>query len=306
MTEPLLDLELPGLPPPRRGKVRNVFDLGDQLLFVASDRLSAFDCILPTGIPDKGRILTQLSAWWFRRLGHVCPNHVIETDVARFPAALQAHREILRGRSMLVRKTQVIPVECVARGYLIGGGWKDYQATGAVSGIPLRAGYRQADRLDEPIFTPAHKAESGHDENISFAGVVERVGQARAEQLRTLTLTLYREAAAYALTRGIIIADTKFEFGRTATGEILLIDEVLTPDSSRFWPADDYVTGRGQASYDKQPLRDYLEGERSAGRWNGDAPPPPLPDEVIAATSARYLDAFRRITGESLDLGSLT
>ncbi len=255
MTEPLLDLELPGLPPPRRGKVRNVFDLGDQLLFVASDRLSAFDCILPTGIPDKGRVLTQLSAWWFRRLGHVCPNHVLETDVERFPAALQPHRELLRGRSMLVRKTRVIPVECVARGYLIGGGWKDYQASGTVSGIPLRAGYRQADRLDEPVFTPAHKAESGHDENISFEGVVERVGAARAAQLRELTLALYREAAAYALTRGIIIADTKFEFGLLGD-QLILIDEVLTPDSSRFWPAASYAPGGSPPSFDKQYVRD--------------------------------------------------
>ena len=295
MTEPLLDLELPGLPPPRRGKVRNVFDLGDQLLFVASDRLSAFDCILPTGIPDKGRVLTQLSAWWFRRLGHVCPNHVVETEVDRFPAALQPHRERLRGRSMLVRKTQVIPVECVARGYLIGGGWKDYQTSGMVSGIPLRAGYRQADRLDQPVFTPAHKAESGHDENISFAGVVERVGAARAARLRDLTLALYREAAAYALTRGIIIADTKFEFGLLGD-QLILIDEVLTPDSSRFWPAASYAPGGSPPSFDKQYVRDYLE----TLAWDKRPPAPPLPPEVAGRTAAKYREAYRLLTGTEL------
>ena len=295
MTEPLLDLELPGLPPPRRGKVRNVFDLGEQLLFVASDRLSAFDCILPTGIPDKGRVLTQLSAWWFRRLGHICPNHVVETEVDRFPAALQPHRELLRGRSMLVRKTQVIPVECVARGYLIGGGWKDYQASGTVSGLPLRAGYRQADRLDHPVFTPAHKAESGHDENISFEGVVARVGAARAEQLRALTLALYREAAAYALTRGIIIADTKFEFGLLGD-QLILIDEVLTPDSSRFWPAASYAPGGSPPSFDKQYVRDYLE----TLAWDKCPPAPPLPSEVAERTAAKYREAYRLLTGTEL------
>ena len=295
MSEALLDLEIPGLPAPRRGKVRNVFDLGDRLLFVASDRISAFDCVLPTGIPGKGRVLTQLSAWWFKRLAHVCPNHVLETDVRKFPPALQAHADRLRGRSMLVRTTQVIPVECVARGYLIGGGWKDYQATGEVSGIRLRTGYRLADRLDQPIFTPAHKADTGHDENISFAGVVERVGAARAEQLRTLTLRLYAEAAAYALTRGIIIADTKFEFGLIGD-ELILIDEVLTPDSSRFWPADSYAPGRSPPSFDKQYVRDYLE----TLTWNKQPPAPPLPAEVAERTGAKYAEAFRRLTGSDL------
>ena len=295
MSEALLDLEILGLPAPRRGKVRNVFDLGDRLLFVASDRISAFDCVLPTGIPGKGRVLTQLSAWWFRRLAHVCPNHVLETDVRKFPPSLQAQADRLRGRSMLVRKTQVIPVECVARGYLIGGGWKDYQATGEVSGIRLRPGYRLADRLDAPIFTPAHKAETGHDENISFAGVVDRVGAARAEQLRSLTLRLYQEAAAYALTRGIIIADTKFEFGLIGD-ELILIDEVLTPDSSRFWPADSYAPGRSPPSFDKQYVRDYLE----TLTWDKRPPAPPLPQEVAERTGAKYVEAFRRLTGTEL------
>ena len=287
--------DLPGLPPPRRGKVRDVFDLGDRLLFVTTDRISAFDCILPTGIPDKGRVLTQLSAWWFRRLGHVCPNHVVETEVDRFPAALQPHRERLRGRSMLVRKTQVIPVECVARGYLIGGGWKEYQETGAVSGVPLRKGLRQADRLDEPIFTPAYKAESGHDENIPFAKVADPAGAERAARLRDLTLSLYREAAAYALQRGIIIADTKFEFG-LLDGEIILIDEILTPDSSRFWPADRYQPGSSPPSFDKQYVRDYLESLA----WDKRPPAPALPDEVARVTSEKYREAFRLLTGHDV------
>ncbi len=297
MTQAFTDLELPGLPPPRRGKVRNVFDLGDRLLFVASDRISAFDCILPTGIPNKGRVLNQLSTWWFRRLGHVCPNHVLETDVEKFPAELRAHRDVLRGRSMIVRKTSVIPVECVARGYLIGGGWKDYRATGSVCGIQLRPGYRQADRLDQPLFTPAHKAESGHDENISFDDVVQRVGAARAAQLRDLTLRLYAEAAAYALTRGIIIADTKFEFGLLGD-QLILIDEVLTPDSSRFWPAASYQPGGSPPSFDKQYVRDYLE----TLDWNKQPPAPPLPAEVAARTAEKYREAFRLLTGADIEL----
>ena len=297
MTEPLLDLELPGLPPPRRGKVRNVFDLGDQLLFVASDRLSAFDCILPTGIPDKGRILTQLSAWWFRRLGHVCPNHVIETDVARFPAALQAHREILRGRSMLVRKTTPLPVECVARGYISGSGWKDYVATGEVCGVPLPAGMRESDRLPEPLFTPATKADSGHDMNIPEAEAAAVVGVERLQELKRLTMALYAFGVAHAESCGIILADTKFEFGVTPEGELLLIDEVMTSDSSRYWTKYAYAPGGPQLSFDKQFVRDYLESIK----WNKQPPVPSLPDDVVRRTRDKYLDAYRRLTGRELE-----
>lgn len=291
MTAPLTTIQLPGISHFRSGKVREVFDLGDRLLFVASDRISAFDCILPTGIPHKGRVLNQLSTWWFSRLSHVVPNHVIETDVQRFPDALKAHADVLRGRSMIVKKTSVIPVECVARGYLIGSGWKEYKASGSVCGIPLRPGYRLADRLDTPIFTPASKAETGHDENVSFEHVAGLIGPSQAARLRDLTLALYRDAAAFALTRGIIIADTKFEFG-LLDGEVILIDEALTPDSSRFWEADQYAPGRSQPSLDKQFVRDWL----NASGWNKEPPAPELPPAVVEGTLARYRSAYERLT----------
>ena len=292
----MLKLDLPGIPHFRSGKVREVFDLGDSLLFVATDRISAFDCILPTGIPGKGLVLNQLSAWWFARLAHLIPNHVISTDASELPAILRPHRDILRGRSMVVRKTRVLPVECVARGYLIGSGWKDYQATGALGGIPLRPGYRMADRLDQPAFTPARKAETGHDENISFAEVEGMVGASRADEMRRTTLALYRDAAAYAQSRDIILADTKFEFG-VAGSTLLLIDEILTPDSSRYWPAAQYAPGSSPPSFDKQFVRDYLESLP----WDKTPPAPALPPEVVARTAEKYVDAFRRLTGRDLD-----
>ncbi|HMP74961.1 MAG TPA: phosphoribosylaminoimidazolesuccinocarboxamide synthase [Kiritimatiellia bacterium] len=288
-------IELPGIPHVRSGKVREVFDAGEHLLFVATDRISAFDCILPTGIPGKGHVLNQLSAWWFNRLGSLVEHHVVSADVREYPAPLQRYADLLRGRSMLVRKAGVIPVECVARGYLIGSGWKDYQRTGTVAGIPLRPGYALADRLDEPLFSPAHKAESGHDENITFDDVVARVGPTRAEQLRDLTLRIYREAARHAAERGLILADTKFEFG-VADGRLLLVDEVLTPDSSRYWPADAYRPGISPPSYDKQYVRDYLE----TLAWDKTPPAPALPVDVARRTSEKYIEAFERLTGESL------
>jgi phosphoribosylaminoimidazole-succinocarboxamide synthase len=288
----LTSIDLPGVRKFKSGKVREVFDLGDSLLFVATDRLSAFDCILPTGIPWKGHVLNQLSAWWFARLGHLCPHHVIETDFRRYPDPLSAHARLLRGRSMIVRKTRVIPVECVARGYLIGSGWKEYEQAGAIGGMRLRPGYRLADRLDDPIFTPARKAESGHDENVSFEDVMRETSPSLARRLRETTLTLYREAAVYALSRGIILADTKFEFGLDGD-ELVLIDEVLTPDSSRFWPAAEVRVGANPPSFDKQFLRDYLE---RIG-WNKQPPPPPIPAEIIEQTRARYAEAARRLAG---------
>lgn len=293
--EAVLHVDLPGIPHLRTGKVREVFDLGDRLLFVATDRISAFDCVMPNGIPLKGKVLNQLSAWWFDRVAQITPHHVLETDVDCFPDLLRPFRDLLRGRSMIVRKTQVIPVECVARGYLIGGGWKDYQTSQSVSGIPLRPGYRQADRLDEPIFTPAHKADTGHDENISFGDVEQRLGPARASVLRELTLEIYAFAAEHAKGCGLILADTKFEFGML-DGSIVLIDEILTPDSSRFWPADSYAPGRSPPSYDKQYVRDYLE----TLAWDKTPPAPALPNDVVARTQAKYLEAFRRITGADL------
>ena len=291
----LLGLELPGIRKLRTGKVREVFDLGEHLLFVATDRISAFDCVMPNGIPLKGLVLNQLSTWWFSRLGDLVPNHVIETDVSRFPAELQPHAKVLRGRSMIVRKTSVIPVECVARGYLIGGGWKEYQAGGSVSGVQLRAGYRLADRLDAPIFTPAHKAETGHDENISFEETGRRIGPELAGRLRELTLALYRRAAGHAESRGLILADTKFEFGLRGD-TLILIDEVLTPDSSRYWPADRYAAGSSPPSFDKQFVRDYLESLD----WDKRPPAPALPAHVVERTQEKYLEAFRCLTGRDL------
>jgi phosphoribosylaminoimidazole-succinocarboxamide synthase len=279
------------------GKVRDVYDVDPgHLLFVATDRISAFDFILATGIPNKGRVLTQISLFWFDFLRDTVANHVATADVSQYPAALQPYAEQLRGRSMLVKRAEMFPVECVARGYLSGSGWKEYQAKGTVCGIQLPAGLRESDKLPEPIFTPATKAVSGHDENISFERMVEIVGGKLSEQLRDLTLRIYKKAADYALGRGIIIADTKFEFGNTTAG-ITLADEVLTPDSSRFWPADQYTPGCSQASFDKQYVRDYLESIR----WNKQPPAPALPVEVALKTSEKYIAAYRQLTGRSLD-----
>jgi phosphoribosylaminoimidazole-succinocarboxamide synthase len=286
---------LEGLPR-KQGKVRDVYDLGDQLLLVATDRISAFDWVLPTPIPDKGRVLSSLSEFWFERLG--VPNHLISSHVDDFPVALDdATRKDLRGRAMLVRKARVAPFECVVRGYLSGSGWKEYRASGEVCGVKLPPGLVESDRID-PIFTPATKAETGHDENISFAEMTRTVAGPVADELRDRTLSLYALAADYARQRGIIIADTKFEFGELPDGKIILIDEVLTPDSSRFWPADKYQPGRDQPSFDKQFVRNYLE----TITWNKQPPGPRLPQEVIEGTRARYLEAYERITGKTLEL----
>jgi phosphoribosylaminoimidazole-succinocarboxamide synthase len=296
-TPPLLVTRLDGRLPDRQGKVRDLFDLGDALLLVASDRISAFDFVLGSAIPDKGRVLTQLSAFWFEATRHLVPHHLITIDVAAYPDDLQAWADQLAGRSMLVRKTTPIPVECVARGYLAGSGWKDYQATGGVCGIPLPPGLVESSRLPEPIFTPATKAEDGaHDLNISEAQAGRLIGADLVTTLRRLTLALYAFGVAHAASRGIILADTKFEFGLTDEGELLLIDEALTPDSSRYWPADGYAPGRAQPSFDKQYVRDYLE---EIG-WNKRPPVPTLPDAVVAGTRAKYLDAYRRLTGREL------
>lgn len=294
----LLHSSIPGLPEPHRGKVRDVYDLGDQLLFVASDRISAFDCVMPNGIPDKGKVLTQMSLFWFEYFADELSNHLISADVADFPDAAQTVAEDLRGRSMLVRKANVFPVECVARGYLIGTGWKDYQKSGSVCGIDLRPGYKQAEKLDRPIFTPAFKAEFGeHDENIDYPKVIELTDADVAATLRRLTLDVYGKAADYAAQRGIIIADTKFEFGRDKDGTVLLADEVLTPDSSRFWPADEYATGSNPPSLDKQYVRDWLESVN----FNKQPPAPELPNKVVEGTRKRYLDALRAVADKDLD-----
>ena len=281
----------------RRGKVRDVYAVDDErLLVVATDRISAFDCILPTQIERKGEVLTALSRFWFARLAHVTPHHFITTDIEQMPAQVRRHTDALRGRAMLVRRTEVFPVECVVRGYLAGSGWKDYQRTGEICGHKLPADLRESEQLPAPIFTPATKAEEGHDENISEARMRELVGDDVTAHLRDTALALYREAETYARPRGIIIADTKFEFGRSAGAEVVLGDEVLTPDSSRFWPADDYEPGRGQSSFDKQYVRDYLESLD----WDKRPPAPPLPPAVAAATTARYLEAYRMLTGSEL------
>jgi len=297
---PLIDSSLADLPLLRRGKVRDVYAVDDaHLLIVATDRISAFDYVLGSGIPDKGRVLTQLSAFWFDRVADLVPHHLVTADVSRFPASLAPHADLLRGRSMLVRRTTPFTIECVARGYLSGSGWKDYRATGQVCGVALPPGLRESDRLPEPIFTPATKAESGHDENISEARAAEIVGEATLARLKALTLAIYARGVEHAASRGIILADTKFEFGITTNGEadeIILIDEVMTPDSSRFWPADGYAPGGPQPSFDKQYVRDHLE----AIRWNKQPPVPSLPDEVVARTREKYLDAFRRLTGRDL------
>ena len=274
----------------RRGKVRELYDLGESLLLVASDRISAFDVVLSPGIPDKGRILTQLSTYWFRKFGDV-ENHLLETDVARFPEELQADAPLLAGRSVIVKKCEVIPFECVARGYLAGSGWSEYKKTGRVCGIALPSGLREADRLPEPIFTPATKAETGHDENISFETMARQLPEGEAERLRDMTLSLYGRAADHAASRGLILADTKLELGRL-DGRILWIDEAFTPDSSRYWDAAQYNPGRGQASFDKQFVRDWLESTGCDKR----PPAPKLPDGVVRTTREKYLDAFRKLT----------
>jgi phosphoribosylaminoimidazole-succinocarboxamide synthase len=296
LAAPLLETRLNGLVPHRQGKVRDIYDVDDALLMVATDRISAFDYVLGSGIPDKGKVLTQLSAFWFDRTRDIVPNHVLETDVRRYPADLGRHADVLAGRSMLVRKTNPVPVECVARGYLSGSGWKDYVATGAVCGVRLPAGLRESDRLPEPVFTPATKAATGHDVNISETEAGRLIGAKLLEKLRSLTLALYSFGAAHADRCGILLADTKFEFGLTADGEVLLIDEVMTPDSSRYWPKDQYNPGRAQPSFDKQFVRDYLEQIR----WNKQPPVPSLPDEVVVRTREKYIEAFRRLSGKEL------
>src|SRR5712672_2448723 len=294
----LLRTEFPDLQLHASGKVRDVYRIDeDRLLFVATDRISAFDYVLATGIPHKGRVLTQISLFWFDFLSDIVPNHVITADVEGYPQALQKYADPLRGRSMIVQCAEMFPVECVVRGYISGSAWKEYQASGKVCGIDLPAGLRESEAFPEPIFTPATKAVSGHDENIPFAKMCEIVGTESASHLRDLTLRIYRKAAAYARQRGNIIADTKFEFGRTAQG-ITLADEALTPDSSRFWPADKYTPGSAQESYDEQYVRDYLEQIR----WNKKPPAPALPTEVASRTSEKYLDAYLQITGRKLDV----
>ncbi|MFN7974982.1 MAG: phosphoribosylaminoimidazolesuccinocarboxamide synthase [Acidobacteriota bacterium] len=297
MTTPstVVETNIPGLPAPQRGKVRDIYDLGDKLLLVASDRLSAFDVVLPTPIPDKGKVLNRISEFWFDFMKEVVPNQVLETDAARYPEPLRAHAAMLADRSMLVKKTERLPVECVARGYLVGSGWVEYQEKGSVSGIPLPPGLRQAEKLPEPIFTPSTKADVGHDENISIEEVGNLIGRDRAGRLKELTLAIYSRAADYARGKGIILADTKFEFGMLG-GEIIWIDEALTPDSSRFWPADTYEVGTSPASYDKQFVRDYL----LAIKWDKKPPAPALPADVVEKTRQKYREAYRVLTGKEL------
>jgi phosphoribosylaminoimidazole-succinocarboxamide synthase len=302
---PLLETSFDGLVLQRRGKVRDVYEVtmpsGEPaLLIVTTDRISAFDYVLGSGIPDKGKVLTQLSGFWFDRLGDLGPHHLISMDVDTFPAAARPHAEVMRGRTMLVRRTEPVPVECVARGYLSGSGWKEYQQTGMVCGVKLPAGLRESDRLPEPIFTPATKADSGHDVNISEEEAGRLVGHELIARLKALTMEIYRRGAAHAESKGIIVADTKFEFGlapgRGGEQEIVLIDEVLTPDSSRFWPKDAFEPGRGQPSFDKQFVRDYLEQIS----WNKQPPVPSLPDDVISRTRGKYIEAFRLLSGREL------
>jgi len=305
MTIPLVASQLP-LPLVRRGKVREVYEVDrDALLLVASDRVSAFDVVLREPVAHKGAVLTQLSAFWFARLGSVMPSHFISADadaiVERVPA-LEPFRAALTGRAMLVRRTTPVPFECIVRGYITGSAWAEYQQSGTLAGESLPAGLVESARLDPPIFSPATKAERGHDENVTFTHVVKAVGRALAEQLKQASLALYEAGRGYARPRGIIIADTKFEFGSGADGRLLVIDEILTPDSSRFWPADRYEPGGAQPSFDKQPLRDYLAGLKRQGKWDGNAPPPPLPAEVVQATSERYREAYRLITGKTLEI----
>ena len=292
---PIFETNLPGIERYARGKVRDVYAAGDYLVIVATDRLSAFDYVLPTPIPDKGRVLTQLTIFWLNRLRDFTPNHFVSANVSDYPAQFQPFRDQLEGRSMLVRRAEMVDVECVARGYVSGSGWKDYQKNGAICGITLPAGLRESDRLPEPIFTPATKAQSGHDENIPYENVAGSVGADLAQQLKQLTLDIYKSASDYAETRGVMIADTKFEFG-FVEGKLVLADEVLTPDSSRFWPRSQYQPGGPQPSFDKQYVRDYLESIH----WNKQPPAPALPEDVIARTSDKYREAYRVLTGKPL------
>jgi phosphoribosylaminoimidazole-succinocarboxamide synthase len=289
----ILQTELPGLESPRRGKVRDIYDLGNQLLIVSTDRISAFDWVLPNGIPHKGRVLTQLSAFWFQKLSHVVKNHLVSSNLDQFPETLRGYRETLEGRSMLVKKAKVVPIECVVRGYLAGSGWKEYQKSGTVCGIVLPKGLQQCSSLPQPVFTPATKEETGHDLNIAEAEVAKRIGSDLTRKLRDISLEIYTEAASYALAHGIIIADTKFEFGLDESGTTIWIDEALTPDSSRFWPKDQYQPGRDQPSFDKQGVRNYLE---TTG-WDKQSPPPSLPDEIVAETSRKYLEVSKLLMG---------
>ena len=291
MAQPVLETRLDRWPV-RRGKVRDVYDLGDRLLLVASDRISAFDWVLPTGIPDKGRVLTGLSEFWFQRLNE--PNHLLSTDVSELAELSAIERAELEGRSMLVRKTTVVPVECVVRGYVSGSAWKEYRQSGSVCGLSLPAGLQESDRLPEPLFTPATKEESGHDMNISFERMADLVGAGVAEELRRRSIDVYLRGAEHARSRGIIIADTKFEWGRV-DGRLILIDEVLTPDSSRFWPAETYRPGGGQPSFDKQFVRDWLESTT----WDKNSPPPSLPADVVSRTRSKYIEAYEQLTGQA-------
>jgi phosphoribosylaminoimidazole-succinocarboxamide synthase len=298
VSEALWETDLPGLPPPRRGKVRDIFDLGDRLLLVASDRLSAYDHVLRPGIPGKGKILNQLSAFWFARLADLVPHHLLATDPAAFPPALAPYAELLRGRAALVRKTRVVPFECVARGYLAGSGFREYQASGEVCGLALPAGLERASRLPRPLFTPATKAAAGHDENVPFAALEAALGAPLAQRLRELTLALYARGAAFAAERDLLLADTKFEFGLGDDGSLLLIDEVFTPDSSRYWEVASWHPGEEPASFDKQYVRNWLD---SSG-WDHESPPPALPPDVVQGTLDRYVAAFRRLTGGEPEL----
>jgi phosphoribosylaminoimidazole-succinocarboxamide synthase len=297
LTPPLLQTDLDGLTLVRRGKVRDLYACGDGLVMVATDRISAFDYVLGSGIPDKGRVLTQLSKFWFDRTTPIIANHVRSMDPADYPDEARRHAPLLAGRSMFVRRTTPLPIECVARGYVSGSGWKDYKARGGICGIPLPPGLVESDRLPAPLFTPATKADSGHDLNISEAEAASLVGPELLDRLKRLTLALYQHGVDHAAAHGIILADTKYEFGLTDAGELLLIDEVMTPDSSRYWPKDSYQPGGPQLSFDKQFVRDYLESIR----WNKQPPVPSLPDDVVARTRDKYLDAFRRLTGRELE-----
>jgi len=323
MTDAVTETHL-DIGPLRRGKVRDIYDLGETLLIVATDRISAFDVVMPTGIPDKGRVLTGLTLFWFEVFGETVPHHLIASDVAEYPSACAGHASLLAGRSMLVKKAEVVPVECVVRGYLAGSGWREYRETGTVCGVALPPGLKEADRLPEPIFTPTTKAESGHDEGLTFDEAADLVGSETAEMIRQASLAVYKRAAELALARGLIIADTKFEWGRSpfgpepfgpelmaeglmaegptaeGGGDLILVDEVLTPDSSRFWPVDEYAPGRSQPSFDKQYLRDWL----AASGWDKAPPAPALPDEVVRQTRTRYVEAYERLTGRAFTVGS--
>jgi phosphoribosylaminoimidazole-succinocarboxamide synthase len=288
------EIVLPGFPLYKKGKVRDVYEIGDSLLVIASDRISAFDYVLPSLIPDKGRILTQLSKFWFEFTSLVCPNHLISTDISDYPAELYTFKDLVEKRSMLVKKTEVLPVECVVRGYLEGSGWRDYRDTGKTSGVKLPSGLKQCDRLEEVIFTPATKAEEGHDINISFKEMQKLVGAELSQKVKKISVELYQKASLHALSKGIIIADTKFEFG-LLNGEIILVDEIFTPDSSRFWPVASYAPGQSQPSLDKQFVREYLDSTD----WDKQSPPPPLPPDIVEQTSERYLEIYRLLTGKN-------